>query len=275
MSIVLNNKKIPVLDFHVHAFPDKVAERALSRVEKVSGVKPCTDGTVKNTKELFKKSNIDYFLNLNIATSPTQENTINNNVIKLNSENKNMISFGSVHHLSNLAISQLEFLKSNGVKGIKFHPDYQDFMIDDERLFPIYEKCSELGLIVVFHSGWDSLSPNLIHAPAKLSLKVHKMFPNMKLVLAHFGGLMRWNETEQYLIGEDIYFDTGMCASHMKKSQIERMILNHNHEKILFGSDCPWENPKESLEFILSLNIPDDTKEKILYKNAFSLLNIE
>lgn len=275
MSIILNNKKIPVFDFHTHTFPDKIAEKALSNLRTISGIIPCTDGTIKSTKDLFKELNIDYFLNLNIATSKTQENTINNNVIKLNSENEKIISFGSVHYLSNNAVSQLEYLKKHGVKGVKLHPDYQGFMIDDERLFPIYEKCTELGLIVVFHCGWDCYSPDLVHAPANLSLKVHKMFPNMKMVLAHFGGLMRWNEAEQYLIGEEIYFDTAMCASNMEKSQIERMILNHDDNKILFGSDCPWENPKKSLEFILSLNIPDNVKEKILYKNAFSLLNVK
>lgn len=274
MPVILNNKKIPVVDFHVHTFPDKIAEKAISKLAVISGITPYTNGTIKDTKEKLQNEKIDFFINLNIATSASQENSINTNVIKLNAENKNMISFGSVHFLSENAVKWLEKLKENKVKGIKLHPDYQGFMIDDQRLYPIYEKCSELGLIVVFHTGWDCYSPDLIHAPAKLSLKIHKMFPKLKMVLAHFGGLMKWNETEEYLIGQDIYLDTAMCASYMDKSQMERMILKHDGNKILLASDCPWENPKKSLDFILSLNIKDDIKEKIIYKNAFNLLNL-
>ena len=63
--------------------------------------------------------------------------------------------FGSVHPSHPDALKELERIHALGIKGIKFHPDYQYFFVDEERMFPIYEKCGKLGLIVVFHAGWD------------------------------------------------------------------------------------------------------------------------
>ncbi|MEG2429874.1 MAG: amidohydrolase family protein, partial [Oscillospiraceae bacterium] len=177
-------------------------------------------------------------------------------------------AFGSVHFLNENALDELERIKSLGIKGIKLHPDYQDFMVDEKKLYPIYEKCEELGLVVVFHAGYDCYSPNLIHTPPKLSKKIIKDFPKLKIVLAHFGGLEQWDEVSKYLVGENVYFDTSMCATFAKSNQIENLIKNHDDNKILLGSDCPWENPKDSINFILNMNLSDETKIKILSGNA-------
>ena len=54
------------------------------------------------------------------------------------------------------ALTELERLKENGIKGVKLHPDYQDFYADDEKMLPIYEKIGSLNMITVFHCGTES-----------------------------------------------------------------------------------------------------------------------
>ena len=100
-----------------------------------------------------------------------------------------MISTGSVHPDNPDALNELQRIKDLSIKAIKLHPDYQGFFIDEEKLFPIYQMCSDLDLPIVFHSGWDCYSPQLVHAMPEASAKIAKKFPRLKMVLAHFGGL--------------------------------------------------------------------------------------
>lgn len=273
MSVLLNGKRIEVIDAHVHTFPDTVAPAAVGKLEKISGLTPSTDGTVAQTLAKMEECGVDRAVFLNIATSPKQQTTINNCAAQLSRELAGRVtSFGSVHVLAEDALDELQRIKSLGLRGIKLHPDYQGFLIDDERLYPIYDACAELDLPIVFHSGWDCYSPELIHAPPQASRRVLDHFPKLKMVLAHFGGLKLWDDVEEYLVGQNVWFDTAMCATYADPAQIERMILRHGPDKVFLGSDCPWENPARSIEFLLSLNLSDAAKEAILSANLKAFL---
>lgn len=265
-----------IIDTHVHTFPDKIAEKAIHRLAAASGITPSTDGTVSDTIKYMKKVQVDKFINLNIATAPSQQTTINNIAAENDLKYENMISFGSVHPDNPDAINELYRIKSVKIKGIKLHPDYQNFFIGEERLYPIYKTCAELDLPIVFHAGWDCYSPNLIHAMPEDCAKVAKAFPDLKIILAHFGGLMLWDDVAEYLTGyENVYFDTAMAATYMKDFDIAIKIINkHAIENIFLGSDCPWESPDKSIEFIESLPLSDERKEKILGKNAELFFNL-
>jgi Predicted metal-dependent hydrolase of the TIM-barrel fold len=60
----------------------------------------------------------------------------------------------------------------------------------------------------------------------------------------------------------------------LDKRKAERMILNHDPEKILFGSDCPWCGGNASCDYMNSLSLPSKIKEMILHKNAEKLIGI-
>ena len=77
------------------------------------------------------------------------------------------------------ALDELQRIKDLGLYGVKLHPDYQGFLIDDPKMFPIYDAISSLGLPVTFHTGWDPLSPDLIHATPQAVAKVVKLFPHI------------------------------------------------------------------------------------------------
>lgn len=266
-----NNTKI--IDCHVHIFPDAIADKAVQKLAVISGLIPYTNGTLADTKEKLKLSGVDGCLLLNIATSPKQNTTINNTAQSICETEKQMLALGSVHFEADDALLELERVKDMGLKGIKLHPDYQGFMINDERLDEFYDKCSQLDLPVVFHSGWDCYSPDLIHAEPEMSAQVIKRFPKLKMILAHFGGLKQWDEVEKNLIGKNVWFDTAMCATYSDKKTITNLINKHDCEKIFFGSDCPWENPTDTFNFLNSLEISDDKKEKIFSQNAMSFFD--
>lgn len=266
-----------IIDFHVHTFPDAIADKAVGKLAKISKLTPATNGTVSETLSLMERTHVDLFINLNIATAPTQQRTINQSAAKLNAAySDRMLSFGSVHFLAADALEELDRIHAFGLPGIKLHPDYQEFMIDDRRLYPIYEKCAQLDIPIVFHAGWDCYSPDVVHAPPARSRKVAEDFPRLKIVLAHMGGIFCWDEAETDLAGlENVYFDTAMAATYGPgQAQAMRIINRHPIENILLGSDCPWEQPEKSIAYVTALPLPEDRIERILSRNAMDLLHL-
>ncbi len=261
------------IDFHTHAFADSIAHKAISRLESVSGLKAYTDGTVEGLRKILKEDNIDKAVYLPIATKPSQQKVINGISAELNSDN--LICFGSIHPDSTDAEDELERIKALGLKGIKFHPDYQDFFVEDPKMFHIYKKCEELGLIVVFHAGFDPLSPDVIHCLPEPSAKIAKAFPDLRIVLAHLGGMYRFDDVYKYIAGIDnIWLDTAFLASHISNEELERIIRKHGADRVLLGSDVPWQRPADAVRQVKGLNLSDAEKEMIFHISAERLLGI-
>ena len=144
-----------LIDFHTHCFPDKIAKAAIEKLSFVSGgLIPYTDGTVLGLKGSMENSKTDISVVLNIATNATQQKKVNDFAATINKE-EGIIAFGSVFPDAPDALFELERIKALGLKGVKLHPDYQRFFVDDEKMKPIYKKISSLGLITVFHAGFD------------------------------------------------------------------------------------------------------------------------
>ncbi|MDE5582572.1 MAG: amidohydrolase family protein [Ruminococcus sp.] len=264
-------------DFHTHAFTDSLAERALSALADTSGKIPETDGTLNGLKKTMQKNNIDEFMILPVATKPSQQTAINNWACGITGGG--VYACGTVHPDSENALEETERIQKLGLCGVKFHSEYQGFLPNEERMFPIYQKISDCGLIAVFHGGYDPFgSPDNIRCTPRRMAEIIGKFPSLTFVLAHLGGIYVWDDTEKYLAGkfDNLYLDISVIASFdIDKKQLFRIIEKHGADKILFGSDCPWDNPSAEIDLINRLDISESDKEKIFYRNAHRLLNIK
>ena len=263
-----------IIDFHVHAFPDALAAKALPLLSKCSGgVKPNYDATISGLESYLAKNNVDYAVVLNIATNPHQEKKVNDFAISL-LEKKNIIPFGSVHPDSPNALSELERLAKAGIRGIKLHPDYQHFFVDDEKMFPIYKKIAELGFITVFHAGVDIGYPKPVHCTPERLLRVLDLFDDAPVVAAHFGGWLLWDSVLEDICGTKVYLDTAFSSGKMPPDYAKELIKAHGADKVLLGSDMPWSDTLDEVRFVQSLDLSAEDEEKILSNNAKRLLNI-
>lgn len=262
-----------IIDFHTHLFPPRILDKAMEILIEGSGVTPCIEATKEGLLHYMETENIDVSVALPVASRPDQEHSINSFAIEINSPQ--VLSFGSVHPDSKDALSELIRIKEAGLKGIKLHPDNQDFFVDEPRLFPIYEKCAELGLIVLFHAGVDFTVFEPVHCPPEKLAKILPIFGGSPVVAAHFGGYLMWDEVERHLVGKDIYFDTSFSYATLPKKQARRIIDNHGADKILLGSDIPWSNTHDEVLFIRRLHLDDKREAMILAENALSLLALD
>lgn len=272
--VILKEGRIMLIDFHTHSFPEKIASRAIDKLSFASGgLIPNTDGTVEGLKKSMADNSVDISVVLNIATSAEQQKNVNDFAASINNEN-DIFSFGSVFPGADDAFDELERIKSLGMKGVKLHPDYQRFSVDDPKLKPLYRKISSLGLITVFHAGFDfGFPPPYGATPEKLA-KALLCFDS-PVVAAHWGGVSCGEGVLKYLAGSDIYFDTSFGYGTMPRYTALKIVEMHGVDKILFGTDTPWHTPKMELRLLDTLNLTKEQTNLITHENAMKLLDIK
>ncbi|MDO4731799.1 MAG: TatD family hydrolase [Clostridia bacterium] len=259
-----------VIDFHTHIFPDKLASKAIQMLEKSGNTKAFSDGTLAGLERSMNNGGIDYSVVMPIATKPEQCRTINDFANEVNKK-ENIYAFGTVHPKYSDWKSELKRIKKLGLKGLKLHPDFQDTYIDDDIMVEILLEAGKLDLPVMVHCGLD-ISFTEVHCPPKRLAGVLEYVKDTTIIAAHMGGYDYLDESEEYLIGSNVYIDVSFVLGKFDDNQIKRMMNKHNPDKILFGSDSPWASQKETLEHLNNLGISDRLKDKILYKNAEQLL---
>ena len=277
-----------IIDFHTHIFPDKIASSAIDILSKKSGLVPQTNGTALDLQNKTKDAKIDYSLILPVVTSPKQTKSINDFAALINNDNinyPNLLSFGGMHPDYELYEEELLRIKSLGLKGIKLHPQYQNTFIDDIRYQKIIGKAFELGLIVIIHAGIDIGIPGDVCATPQRILNLYNNLNHKGIfVLAHMGSWLMWDEVYEKILGKDFYIDTAFSLNEakqnneiinlLKEENIKKFISKHGSNKILFGTDSPWANQKEYLDYMNNLNIDKNDLNNILGLNAKRILNM-
>jgi uncharacterized protein len=262
-----------IIDMHTHIFPDELAPRAIAKLLDYSPESHnFTDGTAKGLRESMVKNGITRSVLLPVATKPSQVRIINRNCTQLSSDT--FIPFGTLHPLYDKNDEEIDYLKSAGVKGIKLHPEYQDFYIEDKKYFPMYEHLAASGLIVVFHAGRDPGPFSSDHSLPGAIRNVHRNFPTLKIVAAHMGGFMTWDQSEAELASLPVYFDTSAVCDFLSPADFMRIARKHGIPHILFASDSPWFDQGTSRQWIEKLSLTSSEKDAILGENAAQLLEI-
>ena len=268
-----------IIDFHAHAFPDSIAEKAIQKLAATSGITPCHNGTVTGLCHAMREGDVDLSVVLPVVTAPRQFESINRFSAEHDGKN-GLIFFGGIHPENEQLEKLLDELKAAGRRGIKLHPDYQGVYLSDPRYVRILRHCADIGLIAVIHVGYDPYSPNDIHASVD---EIERMLEavyrggtpsHTTMVLAHLGGNKQFDEAERRLCGAPVYFDTAYTLDIAPPDQVVRICRKHGTDKILFGTDAPWGAPKSFVPYFDTLPFTEEEREQILWKNAASLLGL-
>lgn len=261
-----------IIDIHTHCFPDNLAPRAISTLANKANIQPYTDGTINGLKKSMKTAGINISFIQPIATKPEQTTGINKWAIE--SQDENIRFFGTLHPDFPYWKDEIKVLAQAGIKGIKFHPDYQNFFVDEPRLFKIYEKIFEAGLIILFHAGIDIGLPKPYHCTPQKLKKVLDSFPGAKIIAAHMGGYLYWKEVEKQLVGRDIYFDTSYSLTDLGAQTMAKIIKEHGTNKIIFGTDSPWGEQAKEIQMLKALELSHEELQMVLSDNAQKLLGL-
>ena len=266
-----------LVDFHVHLFPDALAGRTMEKLSHTAadehGDAPYfTNATLSDTREKMDAWGVDAVVTQHIATSARSMHKVNDFAASVKSDR--MYAFGSVHPDAPDALEELDRIKALGLDGIKLHPDYQEFFVDESRMAPLYERMAELNLPVLFHAGWDPLSPDLVHAEPERLKAVVQGNPNLTVIAAHMGGMRRYDQVEKHLLGlKNLYIDTSMTSPYLQDmAQYARILKGHGLDRVLFATDCPWSTPERELRLLDTVDMTEEERVNVLSGNALRLL---
>lgn len=278
-----------IVDFHTHTFPDKIAPMALNRLQTMSHNAVFTDGTVLGLLDSMEIAGVSHSVILPVVTNPDKASHINDISIQAQGH-PSLIYFGGVHPDTPNADAELKRISDSGVKGIKLHPLQQGTNIDDIRYLKILEQCGKLGLIVVLHAGADPGFPGQERVTPKMIRYALDQVGDVKLVAAHMGSLMYWDTVPEYLLDTSVYIDTSFALGKMAQTEEnyyteeQLQLLTEEHfcklvdlfgkERVLFGTDSPWNRQIYTKKQIDCLPLSQDVKDHIFYKNACTLLNL-
>ncbi|NLK41823.1 MAG: amidohydrolase family protein [Planctomycetes bacterium] len=259
------------IDFHTHAFPDALAARAIRQLlSEAEGVTAYVDGRVSSLIRSMDENHIETSVLCSIATRPKQFEPIFEWSCAIASER--IVPFPSVHPADPQAVERIGRIAEAGFKGVKMHPYYQDFCVDDPAVLPLYEAICGHGLMLTLHTGFDIAFGRVEKASPRQIAAVLRQFPTLRLITTHLGGWQQWDDVERYLIGHSVYMETSWSLEYLPPEQARRMLLNHPAEYLLFGSDSPWTDQGQSIKAIESLNLPQDRLNRLFYDNARRLL---
>ncbi|MCQ2558914.1 MAG: amidohydrolase [Oscillospiraceae bacterium] len=276
-----------VIDFHTHCFPAAAAERIMATLSASGDLKPYSAGTESALLHSMDKSGIDRAVILPVATRPEQAHKLNLGIAEQAenvSGNDRLIRFGAMHPLLEQPRQELRFLKEHGIRGIKIHPAFQQTDLTDIRYLRILDAASELGLVVVTHSGEDVSFPEHNYASVAMLLQAVKEVQPTCLVAAHMGGWNAWQQVEADLAGAPLWLDCafslGSCVSrsgeprvkHLSSDDFVRLARKHGTDRVLFATDSPWAPQEDYVNRIADMTFSDSERSAILGGNAAALL---
>lgn len=140
--------------------------------------------------------------------------------------------------------------------------------IGNDKFIPILAACADYALPVVIPAELDPASRDHIHAKPEDIAKILERFPSLHLCAAHFGGAVHHEDVLKHLCGKNIWFDTSFSGLGLSLSGVKKILENHDPDKIMFGSDMPWEASAESMTFLEVLELNDGQKRKLFGENA-------
>lgn len=264
-----------IIDFHTHVFPDDLAEKALSTLlANIHNLyTPVSNATLSSLVKNMDEWNIDISVVQPVITKPSQMQKTNEWASSICSDR--IISFGGIHPQTDNYKRDIDFVVGLGLKGLKFHPEYQDFEIDDPKMLKIYDYALSQGLIILHHAGVDPGMPMPYKSSPRQFANIADAMQGGVIVAAHFGGHAQWDDVEEHLAGKNIYLDTSMGFEYFSTEQFLRIVQKHGADKVLFASDAPWSNAKTEIAHIKALPISENEKENILGGNAKRLLKFK
>jgi len=149
-----------------------------------------------------------------------------------------------------------------GARGIKLHPRAQRFLLNDERLAPVFALAAERRVPILIHGG-RGLPPIADHLA-----RLIERYPEAQLIIAH-AGIADLSELAGNFAGKaGVYFDTSVW------SPIDLLSLFHlvSPEQVVYASDFPYGQQPSSLLIALRTarlaSFSEDDVRGMLWGNA-------
>ena len=256
---------MPVVDVHVHIYPDKISERATQSIGRFYNIPmDAQDGSVAQLDASIAGSPITHCLVYSVAVRPGTVESINDFIAAQVADDDRFLGFMAMHQDYEDPATEIERAMGMGLCGIKLHPDTQAVNMDDPRLMRVYEIAEARGLPLTIHCG--DYRYDYSH-PRRLKRILHE-FPNLVVDAAHFGGWSIQDYALEFLEDESCFLDMSSSMRFLGPRRTRELVYLYGTDRILFGSDFPMWEPAAELEAFASLGFSASELEAMCWHNA-------
>ena len=273
-TIIGSKKRIimEIINAHAHIYPEKIAAKATDTIGDFYDIKmEMPAGTAERLLEDGRRAGVTGYVVHSVATTAHQVRSINDFIKRECDAHPEFIGFITLHQdLSEEEVErEVEMAIANNMRGVKLHPDFQKFNIDDEVAEKFYRAVSS-RLPILFHVGDDRYDYSNPHRLVKMA----KKYPEVNFIAAHFGGYRCWDDSEIYLGLDNVYFDTCSSLPFISTERAKELIDMHGADRFFFATDFPMWDTTTELERFNKIPLNDEQREMIFSKNIKKLLKI-
>lgn len=262
-----------IINAHAHIYPEKIAAKATEAIGAFYDIEmENSTGTAQKLVEDGERIGTTKYVVHSVATTARQVRSINEFIQKEISQHNEFIGFMTLHQeLSYEEIEkEVDWCIKNGFKGVKLHPDFQKFYIDEPRAEKFYRVIGD-KLPILFHIGDDRFD---FSSPERL-IKIAKKYPKTNFIAAHFGGYRCWDEAYKYKGLKNVYFDTCSSLAFISKEKAKQIIQTLGADRFFFATDFPmWDSVLEYERFC-KIDLAEEDRKKIFSTNLKKLLKID
>lgn len=157
-------------------------------------------------------------------------------------------------------------VKELGFVGVKL---YHQYYMDDPAQFALVEKCIELDIPILMHSG-HAMDPSTRMRQPRLSDGVHmaniaRRYPEATFIMGHIGGGGDWQWSIKAIADyPNVYAD--ISGSVYDRPLLEESVKYLGANRLLFATDNGWSS---SVSKLLGADISDEDKKTILKGGDF------
>ena len=271
---------LPCIDVHVHLHPPRLAEAIARHFGREGWVAqhPFDPDKVAAT---LRERGVERFCFFSYAHKPGMARPLNRWIAQTAAALSDVVGFGTLHpddpDVDAVAAEATGVL---GLRGFKFHHSVQRFHVDDERLFPIYERAEAAGHVFVLHLGTMPYRDPFTGVAGFRRLLAR--FPRLTAIVAHMGMFESDAFLELLDAYPNVYVDTTMALAPAAAgyvgadpAAITDEALVRWQDRVLFGSDFPLipYDYDEERRWAWERALPDVVRRKIFYDNAARLLD--
>jgi hypothetical protein len=259
-----------IIDAHSHIFPEKVADRAMERLSAMYDAKPVRRPVLDQLIVEMDEAGVDRSVYAPVSTRPDQVPSINRFALNL-VDHPRVIPFGTLHPHYEDVSGEIERLLAGGIRGVKLQPFFQGFSFEEPETARMFEAIGD-QLAVLIHGGQEIMEIEDPVPHGEALARLVEEYPKLRLIVAHMGGYDMWEGVDEHLVGAPVHFDLSYTFEFAPDEVIESICSRHGWDRIIFGSDFPWQGQQEALTGLRRLDLDDTTFAAVAAGNLLELL---
>ena len=230
----------------------------------------CLNGTLDCLLQNGRAAGVSRFLVHSVAISADRVEHINTFLMQAAARHpQELVGFGSLHPNYADLPRELERMRKGGLRGVKLHPDFQKFLLDDAKAIEMFRAMADAGMPALVHTG----DKRYEYSQPERMARVLDKAPKLKVICAHLGGWSVWTQAWHALAGRpNLWVDTSSSLYAIHADEAAEVIRRYGADRVFFGTDYPMWRPKDEIDRVLALPLTPEEREKIFHLNFEAFL---